>query len=33
LITKVVPLEGLAGAFRDMESGGAVMKILVRCSE
>ncbi len=33
LITKVVPLEGLAGAFREMESGGEVMKILVRCSE
>lgn len=32
LITKVVPLEGLAGAFREMESGGQVMKILVRCS-
>lgn len=32
LITKVVPLEGLAGAFREMESGGEVMKILVRCS-
>ncbi|MBS1871786.1 MAG: alcohol dehydrogenase catalytic domain-containing protein [Acidobacteria bacterium] len=33
LITKVVPLEGLTGAFREMESGGEVMKILVRCSE
>jgi 2-desacetyl-2-hydroxyethyl bacteriochlorophyllide A dehydrogenase len=33
LITKVTPLEGLAGAFREMESGGEVMKILVRCSE
>jgi (R,R)-butanediol dehydrogenase/meso-butanediol dehydrogenase/diacetyl reductase len=33
LITKVVPLEGLAGAFREMEAGGEVMKILVRCSE
>lgn len=32
LITKVVPLEGLAGALREMESGGEVMKILVRCS-
>lgn len=32
LITKVVPMEGLAGAFREMESGGEVMKILVRCS-
>lgn len=33
LISKVVPLEGLTGAFREMESGGDVMKILVRCSE
>lgn len=33
LITKVVPLDGLAGAFREMEAGGEVMKILVRCSE
>ena len=32
LITKVIPLEGLPGAFREMESGGEVMKILVRCS-
>lgn len=32
LITNVVPLEGLAGAFRQMESGGEVMKILVKCS-
>lgn len=33
LITKVVPFEGLKGAFQEMESGGDVMKILVRCSE
>jgi 2-desacetyl-2-hydroxyethyl bacteriochlorophyllide A dehydrogenase len=33
LITKTVPLEGLASAFRAMESGGEVMKILVKCSE
>jgi 2-desacetyl-2-hydroxyethyl bacteriochlorophyllide A dehydrogenase len=32
LITDVVPLEGLAQAFRQMESGGEVMKILVKCS-
>jgi len=31
IITKTVPLEGLAEAFREMESGGEVMKILVRC--
>jgi 2-desacetyl-2-hydroxyethyl bacteriochlorophyllide A dehydrogenase len=33
LISKVVPLDGLSGAFHEMESGGDVMKILVRCSE
>ena len=33
LITKEVGLDGLGGAFREMESGGEVMKILVRCSE
>ena len=32
IITKTVPLDGLADAFREMESGGEVMKILVRCS-
>jgi (R,R)-butanediol dehydrogenase / meso-butanediol dehydrogenase / diacetyl reductase len=32
LITNVVPLEGLANAFRQMASGGEVMKILVKCS-
>jgi 2-desacetyl-2-hydroxyethyl bacteriochlorophyllide A dehydrogenase len=31
LITNKVPLEGLASAFRQMESGGEVMKILVEC--
>lgn len=33
IITNAVPLEGLEGAFREMERGGEVMKILVRCSE
>ena len=33
LITREVPLDGLEGAFREMESGGEAMKILVRCSE
>jgi (R,R)-butanediol dehydrogenase/meso-butanediol dehydrogenase/diacetyl reductase len=33
LITNVVPLEGLEPAFRQLESGGAVMKILIKCSE
>lgn len=32
LITDIVPLEGLEGALRQMESGGEVMKILVQCS-
>jgi 2-desacetyl-2-hydroxyethyl bacteriochlorophyllide A dehydrogenase len=32
LITKTVPLEGLASAFREMERGGEVMKILVDCA-
>jgi len=32
LVTNVVPLEGLAPAFRQLESGGEVMKILVTCS-
>jgi Zn-dependent alcohol dehydrogenase len=32
LITNIVPLEGLASAFRQIESGGDVVKILVRCS-
>jgi len=33
VVTKVLPLEGLESAFREMESGGDVMKVLVRCSE
>jgi 2-desacetyl-2-hydroxyethyl bacteriochlorophyllide A dehydrogenase len=33
LITSVLPVEGLASAFRQLESGGEVMKILIRCSE
>lgn len=33
IVTNTVPLEGLTGAFREMERGGEVMKILVRCSE
>jgi (R,R)-butanediol dehydrogenase/meso-butanediol dehydrogenase/diacetyl reductase len=32
LITNTVPLEGLEPAFRQLESGGEVMKILIRCS-
>jgi (R,R)-butanediol dehydrogenase/meso-butanediol dehydrogenase/diacetyl reductase len=32
LITNTVPLEGLAPAFRQLESGGEVMKILIECS-
>jgi threonine dehydrogenase-like Zn-dependent dehydrogenase len=33
LITSVVPLDGLADGFRQMESGGDAMKILVNCAE
>lgn len=33
IVTKVLPLDGLESAFREMESGGDVMKVLVRCSE
>jgi len=33
LITNVVPLDGLQSAFRQLESGGEVMKILIQCSE
>jgi 2-desacetyl-2-hydroxyethyl bacteriochlorophyllide A dehydrogenase len=33
VITKTVPIDSLATALREMESGGEVMKILVRCSE
>ena len=32
LITNTVPLEGLEPAFRQLESGGEVMKILIQCS-
>jgi (R,R)-butanediol dehydrogenase/meso-butanediol dehydrogenase/diacetyl reductase len=32
LITNTVPLEGLGAAFRQLESGGDVMKILVSCA-
>jgi (R,R)-butanediol dehydrogenase/meso-butanediol dehydrogenase/diacetyl reductase len=32
LITGIVPLEGLGSAFRQLESGGEVMKILVSCT-
>jgi 2-desacetyl-2-hydroxyethyl bacteriochlorophyllide A dehydrogenase len=33
IITGTTPLEGMEPALRQMESGGEVMKILVRCSE
>ena len=33
LITNVLPLEGLESALHQMESGGEVMKVLIRCSE
>lgn len=32
VITEVLPLDGLESGFRAMESGGAVMKVLIRCS-
>lgn len=32
IITNVVPLAGLESGFREMERGGEVMKILVKCS-
>jgi (R,R)-butanediol dehydrogenase/meso-butanediol dehydrogenase/diacetyl reductase len=32
MISSVVPLEGLEPAFRQLESGGSVMKILIDCS-
>src|SRR5580704_5414067 len=32
MITNVAPLEGLEPAFRQLESGGSVMKILINCS-
>lgn len=33
IVTSVQPLEGLADAMHQLEGGGSVMKILVRCSE
>ncbi len=33
LITNTVPLEDLESGFRQMESGGSVMKILIKCSD
>lgn len=33
LISRIVPLDGLAGAFHELQRGGEVMKILVRCAE
>ncbi len=33
VISRIVPLEGLGDAFREMDRGGEVMKILVRCGE
>jgi len=33
LVTSVVPLDGLGSAFRELERGGDVMKILIRCGE
>jgi (R,R)-butanediol dehydrogenase / meso-butanediol dehydrogenase / diacetyl reductase len=33
LITEVLPLERLEAGFREMERGGEVMKLLVKCSE
>ena len=33
IITGTTPLEGMEPALRQMESGGEVMKILVRCAE
>jgi len=33
LITNVLPLDGLESGFREMESGGEAMKLLVKCSE
>jgi threonine dehydrogenase-like Zn-dependent dehydrogenase len=32
IITSIRPLEGLAGAMEELESGGKVMKILVECA-
>ncbi|HEX9202836.1 MAG TPA: zinc-binding dehydrogenase, partial [Vicinamibacteria bacterium] len=33
VITDVLPLEGVDSAFRQLESGGEVMKILIRCGD
>jgi len=33
LVTSVMPLEGLESALRQMDGGGEVMKVLIRCSE
>jgi 2-desacetyl-2-hydroxyethyl bacteriochlorophyllide A dehydrogenase len=33
MITKVVPLEGLKPSFEEIDAGGDVMKVLVRCGE
>jgi (R,R)-butanediol dehydrogenase / meso-butanediol dehydrogenase / diacetyl reductase len=33
IITSIRPLEGLAGAMEELESGGKVMKILVECAK
>lgn len=33
VISKVLPLEGLEAGFHELEGGGEVMKILMRCSE
>jgi 2-desacetyl-2-hydroxyethyl bacteriochlorophyllide A dehydrogenase len=33
IISKVIPLDGLQSAFDEIERGGEVMKILVRCGE
>jgi threonine dehydrogenase-like Zn-dependent dehydrogenase len=33
LVTKVMPLESLESALRQLDSGGEVMKVLIRCSE
>ncbi len=33
LITNVYPLDGLETGLREMERGGAVMKVLIKCSE
>lgn len=32
IVTRVLPLDGLEAGFREMEGGGAVMKVLIECS-